>query len=66
MLNRKTRLGFSKRQTRGGSKYYAYVSLYVDDVVCITYDAVDRMKLDKLFPMKPSHILRCQAQEGDA
>jgi hypothetical protein len=38
-------------------RYYAYVLLCVDDVLCIAHDAVDEIKtLDKFFPMKPGFI----------
>jgi hypothetical protein len=40
-----------------GFKYYAYILLYVDDVLCIHHDAVTAIKqLDKYFPMKPGSI----------
>jgi hypothetical protein len=38
-------------------KYYAYILLYVDDVLCVAHNAVDEItKLDKFFPMKPGSI----------
>jgi hypothetical protein len=40
-----------------GCRYYAYILLYVDDVLCIHHDAVNVIKqLDKYFPMKPGLI----------
>ena len=40
-----------------GTKYYAYILLYVDDCLCIHHDAVSALQeLDKFFQMKPGSI----------
>ena len=40
-----------------GHKYYAYVLLYVDDVLAISHDSTSLLKeLDYYFPMKPGSI----------
>ena len=40
-----------------GHKYYAYVLLYVDDVLAISHDATAMLhELDHFFPMKPGSI----------
>ena len=40
-----------------GSVYYAYVLLYVDDVMVIHHDAMSVLaRLDKYFKMKPGSI----------
>jgi Reverse transcriptase (RNA-dependent DNA polymerase) len=40
-----------------GFKYYAYILLYVDDVLCIHHDAESAIRqLDKYFPMKAGSI----------
>ena len=40
-----------------GTKYYAYMLLYVDDCLCIHHDAEGALKaLDKYFQMKPGSI----------
>jgi hypothetical protein len=40
-----------------GSKYYAYVLVYIDDVMVIHHDAeAVLLRLDKYFKMKPGSI----------
>lgn len=48
-----------KEETRpnDGSRYYAYMLLYVDDCLAIHYDAIGALReLDKYFPMKAGSI----------
>ena len=40
-----------------GTKYWAYVLLYVDDVLVIHHDALSILaRLDKYFKLKPGYV----------
>ncbi len=47
----------SEVRSSNGVSYYAYVLLYVDDVLVVNHDATDvLLRLDKYFKMKPGSI----------
>ena len=47
----------AKTRTSDQFKYYSYVLIYVDDILCIDEDATSVLKeLDKYFMMKPGSI----------
>jgi hypothetical protein len=49
-----------------GFKYYAYILLYADEVLCIHHDAETAIRqLDKYFPMKSGSI-GDEIMEGEA
>jgi hypothetical protein len=56
-----------KEETRpdDGVKYWAYILIYVDDILCVHYDpGTSLAQIDKYFKMKPGSIMEQTFYQG--